>query len=438
MIDFNSALTFLFIEYYCSFAPNINGMAILLQHLQLIQNGKIFAPENYSFDKNQLSPIEKGSSTAYDLVIDCSGLFASKGWIDLRCGLGEPGHEYRESINSLAESLLASGFSRALIMPNTEPVIQSKNEVEFIKSKSRDYLPEFLVMGAVTKKTEGEDLTEMLDMYFQTGVRYFGDGIKPLANSDRYMKILQYLQKFDGILFDHAYDPLLAIFGQMHEGEVSTKLGMKGIPNLAEDVAIQRNLEIIKYAGGRVHFQTLSTAKGVELIRQAKKEGLDVSADVSIYQLIFRDEDLASFESNLKVKPPFRGDSDRDALIVGLKDGTIDAIVSNHQPQDFDSKFAEFDLAAFGMAGLHTFLPALVQLSNELGWGLLIEKISTGPAEILEVPLDSWTIFDPEATWKYDVQTNKSLSSNHPWFGKELKGKVKYVIQKGKLVSVDE
>jgi dihydroorotase len=438
LIDFNSALTFLFIEYYCSFAPNINGMAILLQNLKLIQNGGVLAPENYCFDENQLKAIEKGSSIPYDHVIDCSGLLASRGWIDLRCGLGEPGQEYRESIQSLSNALLVSGFSKAVIMPNTDPVVQSKNEVEFIKSKSKEFLPEFIVMGAVTKRTEGEDLTEMLDMFFQTGVRFFGDGIKPLSNSDRYMKILQYLQKFNGILFDHAYDPLLAIFGQMHEGEVSTKLGMKGIPNLAEDVAIQRNLEIIKYAGGRVHFQTLSTAKGVQLIRQAKEAGLSVTADVSIYQLIFKDEDLVSFDSNLKVKPPFRGDSDRDALIVGLKDGTIDAIVSNHQPQDFDSKFAEFDLAAFGMAGLQTFLPALVQLSYELGWDLLIQKITTRPSEILDVPLDSWTIFDPEATWNYDVQSNKSLSSNHPWFGNELKGKVKYVIQKGQLVSVDE
>jgi dihydroorotase len=278
----------------------------------------------------------------------------------------------------------------------------------------------------------------MLDMHFQTGITVFGDGIKPLSNSDRYMKILQYLQKFNGILFDHAYDPLLAIFGQMHEGEVSTKLGMKGIPNLAEDVAIQRNLEIIRYTGGRVHFQTLSTAKGVELIRNAKKEGLAVSADVSIYQLIFRDEDLMAFDSNLKVKPPFRSNADRIALIEGLKDGTIDAIVSNHQPQDFDSKFAEFDLAAFGMAGLQAFLPALVKLSNELGWELLIQKITSGPAGVLGLTSDDWTIFDPNETWAYNEKSNKSLSANHPWFGLELKGKVKYVIQKGKLVKVNE
>jgi dihydroorotase len=224
----------------------------------------------------------------------------------------------------------------------------------------------------------------------------------------------------------------------MHEGEVSTKLGMKGIPNLSEDVAIQRNLEIIRYTGGKVHFQTLSTAKGVNLIRQAKKEGLQVTSDVSIYQLIFKDEDLTSFDSNLKVKPPFRSESDRLALIEGLIDGTIDVIVSNHQPQDFDSKFAEFDLASFGMAGLQTFLPAMVNLSEELGWELLIEKITSGPRAIIGSSNESWTIFDPKEEWEYNEKSNKSLSSNHPWFGKRQRGKVKYVIQKGQFLKVDE
>ncbi len=215
-------------------------------------------------------------------------------------------------------------------------------------------------------------------------------------------------------------------------------LGMKGIPNLAEDVAIQRNLEIIRYAGGRVHFQTINTAKGVNLIRQAKAEGLNVTADVSIYQMLFEDRDLMDFDPNLKVLPPFRGAEDRAALIGGIKDGTIDALVSNHQPEDRDTKFMEFDLANFGMVGLQSFLPALVLLEKELGWNLLIEKITAGPQSILPHELTkSWTIFDPKAEWKYDDKSNKSLSSNSPWFGKNLKGQVKYVIQKGQLIEVN-
>ena len=413
-------------------------MAVLLINLRLIQDGAILDPKDYFFENGSIQEVRDSSNTDSAEIIDCSHYLASKGWIDLRCGIGEPGQEYRETVESLCHSLVFSGFAEALVMPNTDPVIQTKNEVDFILNKAKAYSPRLHVMGAVTKNAAGEDLTEILDMHFQSGLRFFGDGVKTLSNSDRYMKILQYLQKFDGVLFYHAYDPLLGIFGQMHEGDISTSLGMKGIPNLAEDVAIQRNLEIIRYTGGRVHFQTLNTAKGVELIRKAKDEGLQVTADVSIYQLIFSDSDLVTFDSNFKVKPPFRGNSDRDALIAGLNDGTIDAIVSNHQPHDFDSKFAEFDLAVFGMAGLQTFLPAMVKLSDELGWELLIEKITSGPQKIVGRHHDSLTIFDPNEKWIYNERTNKSLSANNPWFGTELQGKVKFVIQKGQLIKVDE
>lgn len=413
-------------------------MTVLLKGLRLIQDGAILEPRDYTFENGLIEEVLDASSREFDQVIDCISFLASKGWIDLRCGLGEPGQEYRETVESLCQSLSASGFSQALILPNTEPVIQSKSEVDFVLTKAKKYAPQLHVMGAVTKNASGEDLTEILDMHFQSGLQFFGDGVKTLANSDRYMKILQYLQKFDGILFDHAYDPLLGIFGQMHEGEISTKLGMKGIPNLAEDVAIQRNLEILKYSGGRVHFQTVNTAKGVALIREAKAQGLKVTADVSIYQLIFSDADLVTFEPNYKVKPPFRGAEDRAALVEGLKDGTIDAIVSNHQPQDFDSKFAEFDLAAFGMAGLQTFLPALVKLSEELSWELLIEKITEGPERILSTSTPSWTIFDPTEKWVYGEKSNLSLSANNPWFGTEVIGKVKYVFQKGHLIKTDD
>jgi dihydroorotase len=414
-------------------------MAVLIKGLRLVTSAGIQKPVDYVFE-SELMPISSVSGSAkYDEVIDGSGWLVSESWLDLRCGIGEPGLEYKETVISLCDLLQSSGFGSAVILPNTEPTIQSKNEVDFILNKSRPFTPQLIIQGAVTKNTEGEDLTEILDMHHQSGVYIFGDGVKTLSNGDRYMKILQYLQKFNGLLFDYAYDPLLAIFGQMHEGETSTKLGMKGIPNLAEDIAIQRNLEIIRYAGGRVHFQTISTAKGVELIRQAKKEGLSVTADCSIYQLLFSEFDLLDFDSNYKVKPPFRGKADREALIAGIKDGTIDALVSNHQPQDFDSKFMEFDFASFGMVGLQSFLPAMVQLEKELGWELLISKITSGPAKVIGSEKSTgWTIFDPSAKWNYNEKSNRSLSHNSPWFGKELTGQVKYVIQKGQLIMVNE
>lgn len=413
-------------------------MSILFRGLRLVNSNGLSQPKDYVFEKGEFTLIANSNSSEFNEEINANGWLLSDGWIDLRCSMGEPGHEYKESIESLADSLVSSGFCAGVIQPNTHPTIQSKGDVEYILNRAKQFTPEFVIQGAVTKDTAGEDFTEILDMNFQSGVKIFGEGVKPLSNGDRFMKVNQYLQKFDGILFDHSYDPLLAIFGQMHEGENSTMLGVKGIPNLAEDVAIQRNIEILKYTGGRVHFQTVSSAKTVDLIRKAKAEGLRVTSDISIYQLIFFDHDLMDFDPNLKVLPPFRGDLDRKALIDGLNDGTIDAIVSNHQPEDFDSKFMEFDLAHFGMAGLQTFLPALVRLEAELGWGLLIDKITKGPKSILPQELtDSWTIFDPESTWTYNEKTNKSLSSNNPWFGKELKGKVKYVIQKGQLIEVN-
>jgi len=413
-------------------------MSVLFKDLRIIHPNGLEEPMDYIFETGEFTPVSSTNSSKFDHVVKSTGWILSAGWVDLRCSMGEPGHEYKESIESLAQLLVSSGFSAAVILPNTNPVIQSKGDVEFVLNRAKKYTPEFLIQGAVTKDTDGENLTEILDMHHQSGVSIFGEGIKPLANGDRYMKILQYLQKFNGVLFDHAYDPLLAIFGHMHEGENSTMLGVKGIPNLAEDVAIQRNLEIVRYTGGRIHFQTINTAKGVHLIRQAKAEGLNVTADISIYQLLFADGDLMDFDPNLKVLPPFRGDLDRKALITGIKDGTIDALVSNHQPEDRDSKFMEFDLANFGMVGLQTFLPALVLLEKELGWSLLLEKITAGPKGILPHTLTkSWTIFDPEAEWTYNEESNKSLSSNSPWYGKDLKGQVKYVIQKGQLLEVN-
>jgi dihydroorotase len=413
-------------------------MSVLFKGLRNIDSTGISSPQDFLFHKGTLTHEFDSAQASKAKSVEASEFMLSEGWVDLRCGVGEPGLEYKETIESLALSLQSSGFSAAVLLPNTHPNIQSKGDVEYILNRAKQFTPEFIIQGAVTKDTAGEDFTEILDMNFQSGVKIFGEGVKPLSNGDRFMKVNQYLQKFDGILFDHSYDPLLAIFGQMHEGENSTMLGMKGIPNLAEDVAIQRNIEILKYTGGRVHFQTVSSAKSVDLIRKAKAEGLKVTSDISIYQLIFSDHDLTDFDPNLKVLPPFRGGVDRKALIDGLKDGTIDAIVSNHQPEDFDSKFMEFDLAHFGMAGLQTFLPALIHLEAELGWGLLIDKITIGPNSILPQQLQkSWTIFDPKSTWTYNEKTNKSLSSNNPWFGKELNGKVKYVIQKGQLIEVN-
>jgi dihydroorotase len=418
------------------FCTNLSHMAVLLQGLRLIDPKRINPPKNFIYTGDEIIPEKSGPEIAIDETIDCSGFLASKGWVDLRCMSGEPGEEYKESMDSLGEVLQSSGFVKAVLMPNTHPAVQTRNEIQFLKSKAANWFSDLIVLAAATKDCKGEDFTDILDLN-QEGVFVFGDGLHPISNPDRLMKILQYLQKFNGILFDQTYEPLLALFGQMHEGLTSTRIGMKGIPNLAEDIAIHKNLEILRYSGGRLHFQTISTKGAVEEIRKAKKEGLRVTADVSIYQLVFSDEDMLGFDTNLKVLPPFRGREDREALIEGLKDGTIDAIVSNHQPQDIDAKHMEFDLSAFGMLGLQTFLPAMTKLAGELSWPLLISKITNGPEAVLGQQSDKFenlTIFDPEQNWTFDKKSNKSLSSNSPWYNTELKGKVKYAINRNKFV----
>lgn len=415
-------------------------MAIIFKSLQLITSESISGPADYLYDGHKIEKsVANDDNTAYE-YIDCSGLLGSAGWIDLRCFTGEPGMEYRESVESLCQTLAHGGFVQAVILPNTKPALQSKNEIAFVQQLANQFFPTLHIQAAITKDILGEDFTEMLDLHHQ-GIRIFGEGTQPLSHSDRMLKALQYLQKFDGILFDQSYDPMLAIYGQMHEGYSSTLLGLKGIPCLAEEVAIQKNLSILRYSGGNLHFQTVSTASGVQLIRQAKAEGLHVTADVSLYQLLFFDENLFDFNTSLKVMPPFRSHEDRNALIEGLRDGTIDALVSNHIPQDFDAKHMEFDLAPFGMAGIQTFAAGLTVLAKELGWPLLIEKITKGPARIIKEETEvmrSLTVFDPNATWKFEAASNRSLSQNSPWFDTEITGKVRYVVNGHKMINIDE
>ncbi|WP_154852847.1 dihydroorotase [Cyclobacterium xiamenense] len=410
-------------------------MTVRFQSLKIITEKELLPPADYLFDGHKLTKASTAAAADQEVRVDCSGLLGSRGWTDLRCFSGEPGQEYRETLETLALALIQGGMTEAVLLPNTQPPLQSKNEVAYVQSRTAGLFPTFHIQAAVTKNFMGEELTEMLDLNHH-GVRIFGEGMEPLAHSDRMMKALQYLQKFDGVLFDQSVDPMLALFGHMHEGLASTRLGLKGIPDLAEEVAIQKNLEILRYTGGRLHIQTVSTRGALEQIRKAKKEGLAVTADVSIYQLLFFDKDLREFDTRLKVMPPFRGDSQREALIEGLKDGTIDALVSNHVPQDTDAKNREFDLAPFGMSGLPAFVPAVVTLADELGYPLLVSKLTSGPRRVLGQTEDDWTsltVFDPEEVWELNEATNASLAENSPYWGQSVKGRVKYLINRGKM-----
>jgi dihydroorotase len=406
-------------------------MKILIQSARIISKGSPFhlKTRNVLLNNGRIAEIGDKNYSA-DKVIDATGMILSPGWIDLGASVGDPGHEQREDLQSLAKAAAAGGFTEVAVLPNTQPAVQTKNEISYITANNENRLVQIHALAAVTKNCKGEELTEMIDLH-HAGAVAFTDGLKSIWHTDIFLKSLQYLQKFDGLLIDHPEDNWLNLFGQMHEGVQSTMLGLKGMPRIAEEVAISKNLELLLYAGGRLHLSKLSTAKSIELVRLAKKKGLQVSCDVAGYQPLLNDSTLVDFDTNYKVNPPLREKADQDALLKGLKDGTIDVLVSNHVPQDDESKFLEFDQAEFGLINLQTFASQLTALAEEIEMADLIEKVTDAPRRLLKlqpVVIDvdtraNLTLFDPNSEWTFTPDLNLSKSKNSPWLGMQLRGR---------------
>ncbi|PTX21034.1 dihydroorotase [Pontibacter mucosus] len=416
----------------------------------LLQAATIYNPNSEYHLQQQNILIEQGTITYIgpeakeaDKTVAANGLCVSAGWVDLQAFTGEPGLEHKEDLESLALAAAAGGFTEVLLLPNTEPVVQTKGAINFIKSKSLSLPVTLLPAAAITVNAEGKDLTEMIDLH-QSGAVAFTDGTSPLQGADVLLKALQYMQPFNAVLMNRPEHRRLTENGQMHEGEASTRLGMKGIPALAEEVTVVRDLQLLRYAGGKLHFSLISTGAAVEAIRKAKAEGLQVTCDVASYQVAFTDETIEPFDTNYKVTPPFRSEADAAAIKEGLLDGTIDAVVSAHMPQDVEAKKLEFDLAEFGIINLETAF-AVANTSMELPLEVLIEKLTTNPRRILGLPeailkvgeAANLTLFSPEQVWVSAVEQSKSKSHNSPFFGRELKGKVLGTIHKGQLVLND-
>ena len=381
-------------------------------------------------------------------VIESENLHVSPGWVDMRVLAQDPGYEHKETLTSVCRAAVAGGFTDIAVLPNTQPVIDDKGTLGYVRRMAEGQPVSVHVIGAITKKAAGEDFTEMLDLH-HAGAIAFSDGTHPLQNPDLLLKTLQYLQPVDGLLMTRPEEQLLTRFGQMHEGIQSTLLGLKGMPALAEELAVERDLRLLDYVlgegqrakgeGSSLHFSTLSTARSVALIRQAKAAGMPVSCDVAVHQLVFDDSALEGFDTNLKVNPPFRLPEDVAALWAGLADGTIDAIVSDHQPQDAESKQIEFDQAEFGMIGLETVFAAGMTYNRGLPLTQFIEKLTSCPRQILRLPAvriaegepASLTLFDPAGTWLYDRTHSKS--KNSPFLGQTLTGRVIGTIHHGKV-----
>lgn len=406
-------------------------MKILIQSATILSSNSPFhkKKKNVLIHNGRITEVGDKKSTA-DKVIDATGMILSVGWFDLGTYVGDPGYEQKEDVSSVLKTAAAGGFTELAVLPNTNPPVQSKNEISYLTNGNDNRLVQLHAIASVTRNNKGEELTEMIDLH-ENGAVAFTDGLKPIWHTDIFLKALQYVQKFNGLLIDHPEDSWLNSFGQMHEGLQSTMLGLKGMPRIAEELALSRNIELLQYTGGRVHFARLSTAKSIELVKAAKKRGLKVSCDVTGYQPLLDDSLLDNFDTNYKVNPPIREKADREALIKGLNDGTIDVLCSGHLPQDDESKNLEFDLADFGMTNLQTFASNLTTLSASVNWEDLIEKVTTAPRILLdrEVPvLDvdqkaNLTLIDPEHVWTLDAKSNLSKSKNSPWFGKQIKGK---------------
>ena len=415
----------------------------------LLRAATIYNPQSEFHLQQQHILIENGVITYIgpdeqpaDKVIALDGLSVSGGWVDMHAFVGEPGLEYKEDLDSLAAAAVAGGFTEVVCLPNTSPVVQTKGAVSYLRNRSASLPVTLLPAAAVTVDAQGKELTEMIDLQ-QAGAVAFTDGTQPLQGADVVLKALQYVQLFDGLLMNKPEHTRLTEHGQMHEGEVSTRLGMKGIPALAEEVMITRDLQLLAYTGGRLHFSLVSTAAGIEAIRKAKAAGMDVTCDVASYQAAFTDETVVPFDTDYKVAPPFRSDADVQAIKDGLQDGTVDALVSAHMPHDPEAKNLEFDLADFGMTNLETaFAVANTTLGDTLSTAQLVEKFTTNPRRILRLPAPSiavgetanLTLFAPEQSWTPALENRSSKSKNSPFYGKELKGRVIGTIHKGQLV----
>lgn len=415
------------------------SMEILLRQVKIVDPSSPFHQQTKDIlVKNGLITEvgEINDSTAHQINI--KGLHVSAGWMDIFSNFCDPGFEYKETLETGANAAAAGGYTNVMILPNTNPVVHNKSGVEYIVQRSKDFAVSIHPVAAVTKNTEGKELAEMYDMH-QSGAIAFSDGINPIQSSGLLVKALQYLKAIDRVIIQLPDDKSISPSGLINEGIISTQLGLAGKPAIAEEVIIARDIELLRYTNSKIHFTGISTAKSVELIRQAKKEGLSVTCSVTPYHLCFTDEDLTEYDTNLKVNPPLRSKEDQQALKQALLDGTIDCIATHHLPQDVDHKIVEFEYAHFGMVGLETSFAAIRTYFPELGLERTVELLSNQPRKIFDLQIGSinknseacLTLFLPDEKWT--VNDLHSKSKNSPFIGKQLTGKPVGIINKDKV-----
>lgn len=364
-------------------------------------------------------------------------LHVSQGWFDSSVSLGEPGFEDRETIDNGLNVAAKSGFTAIALQPNSNPIIDNQSQVNFVKSKAQNKAIDLYPIGALTKNSEGKDLAELYDMK-NAGAVAFGDYGKNLDNSNLLKIALQYTQDFDGLVIAFSQDANIKGNGVANEGIVSTRLGLKGIPNLAEELLVARNLFILEYTGGKLHIPTISTTKSVTLIKEAKAKGLPVTCSVAVHHLLMTDEKLDGFDTRYKVSPPLRKEVDRKALLEGVLDGTIDMITSDHNPIDIEHKKMEFDWAKNGTIGLESAFGSLLTV---LPLEVVVSKLTSGKSLfgienqiINEGSKATITLFNPSTESIFTKENILSKSKNSAFIGQTMKGKVYGIVNNKQLI----
>lgn len=411
-----------------------NGRAdILIRHGKIVEIG---LPLRTS--------VPEGPSTR---IIDATGRIVSPGFVDLHCHLREPGFEYKETIQSGAASAIAGGFTSICCMPNTHPVNDNESVTDFILTKAKEAdTARVFPIGAITKKSEGEELADIGELIGAGCIAISDDG-RPVMNSLVMRRAMEYAKAFGVPVVDHCEDLHLSCGGSMNEGMVSTELGIPGIPHASEEVMVARNLSLAHLTGVHVHLAHLSTARSVELVRLAKKQGLPVSAEVCPHHFSVTEEAVRGYNSNAKMNPPLRTDPDVQALKDGLRDGTIDVIATDHAPHAIQEKQLEFDAAPFGIVGFETALPLTLRLVEEsvLSLEQALDKLTKSPATLFHLSVGTLAIgqeadvvvFDPQEEWVIDPARFRSKSRNTPFGGWKVKGRVKQTLVGGRLVYED-
>ncbi len=380
--------------------------------------------------KKTITP-EKGVKT-----IEAEGLHVSAGWLDMQVNFCDPGYEHKETLNNGLKSAAKGGFTSVCLMSGTNPPLHNKAQIEYVANRAKDNLVEVLAIGTLSHNQEGKDLSEMYDMKL-SGAVAFSDYKKSTKDAGLILRALQYSQNINSFIITHCDDKTISHDGLVNEGVTSTKLGLKGIPALAEEIMLQRNIQILEYTGGKMHIPTISTKGSVELIKKAKAKKLNITCGVAAYNLLLDDSELEGFDTNYKVNPPLRTKEDIDALKKGLADGVIDVIVSDHAPQDIESKDLEFDLADDGMVGLESCFGVVnTALGSKLSLEIIIDTLTKNPRSILGLDTVSvkegaeanLTLFNPTKKYVFGKSHIVAANKNSGIIGKELKGVVIAVV----------